>query len=416
MSALFLSNAKDDRQALIDSKGKRAGRTCEWFTREPAYVAWQNSISPPLWISGGPGKGKTMLAIYLTQEIERIAKEKDAVNLYFFCINADDRRNTAVAVLRSLLYQLLEQRPHLVKYAANDFKSVKEAHNTVSIIQTLWRIFSSMLQDAALPPVYCLLDGLDECDNSIESLLEKLHDLFVEAENGHSIRSFSLLVVSRHLPNIEFWLSGFQHTRLDPDSDPQVGRDVNEYISQKIYELSKSSRLSKQVLEDVELSLTTGAKGTFLWVGFVANQLKGKNNIQVKRLLRDLPYELSGVYDRMMAQIEELESEYQNSVKLILQWIVVAQRPLTPNELATATNIDEDDITSYLEFCGQFLQTAKSNTVNLVHQSAKDYLQRHEPYQTYAHLVVAKICLEYLEGPLCDDIVMEWDENHDAKL
>jgi hypothetical protein len=48
-----------------------------------------------LWISGGPGKGKTMLSIFLTEELEKM---ENAELLFYFCNHQDEKRNIAVAV------------------------------------------------------------------------------------------------------------------------------------------------------------------------------------------------------------------------------------------------------------------------------------------------------------------------------
>jgi hypothetical protein len=51
-----------------------------------------------LWISGGPGKGKTMLSIFLTEELEKM---ENAELLFYFCNHQDEERNIAVAVLQT---------------------------------------------------------------------------------------------------------------------------------------------------------------------------------------------------------------------------------------------------------------------------------------------------------------------------
>ena len=60
----------DDREKLIDTKGLRADGTCEWIIDHPLYYSWLQSHSQLLWISGGPGKGKTMLSIFLAEHLK----------------------------------------------------------------------------------------------------------------------------------------------------------------------------------------------------------------------------------------------------------------------------------------------------------------------------------------------------------
>lgn len=107
--------------------------TCEWIKNNATYRAWLTcggnddcenyNNSRLLWISGGPGKGKMMLSIFLTEELEKhIAHTKDSGLLFFFCSAQDEKRNTAVAVLRGLLHQIIVKRPQLIKHALPYFE------------------------------------------------------------------------------------------------------------------------------------------------------------------------------------------------------------------------------------------------------------------------------------------------------
>ena len=85
-----------------------------------------------LWISGGPGKGKTMISIYLTEELEGVAADaetadaEEAIVIYFFCSSEDSKRNTAAAVLRGLLWQLTGKRPELTNILLTYFERPEE--------------------------------------------------------------------------------------------------------------------------------------------------------------------------------------------------------------------------------------------------------------------------------------------------
>jgi Cdc6-like AAA superfamily ATPase len=111
--------------------------TCEWITPNEIYRAWLNSVGDGggngnsngdtrlLWISGGPGKGKTMLSVFLTEELERHTARIDNAELaFFFCSAQDEKRNTAVAVLCSLVHQIVAKRPQLVKHALPYFETL----------------------------------------------------------------------------------------------------------------------------------------------------------------------------------------------------------------------------------------------------------------------------------------------------
>jgi hypothetical protein len=73
----------DERKFLERRKGRQKG-TCEWIKDHALYKTWAATESELLWISGGPGKGKTTLSLFLTQHLEIIAKTGSTL-VYFFC-------------------------------------------------------------------------------------------------------------------------------------------------------------------------------------------------------------------------------------------------------------------------------------------------------------------------------------------
>ncbi|KAL1964900.1 hypothetical protein VTN77DRAFT_6253 [Rasamsonia byssochlamydoides] len=77
LDQLFITHADILRSQLLLKKGDITPGTCQWLLTHQVYRDWLNgSSSQLLWISGGPGKGKTMLAIYLTKELERSVRER----------------------------------------------------------------------------------------------------------------------------------------------------------------------------------------------------------------------------------------------------------------------------------------------------------------------------------------------------
>jgi hypothetical protein len=113
-----------------------------------------------------------MLSIFLTKVIGRIAAQsKDTMLAYFFCDNRDDWRNTAVAMLRGLILQLVQQHSKLLEHIIPVFKIQRDTLFSNSSFESLWRIFESMVRDPSIGSVFCVLDGLDECDEqSLEML------------------------------------------------------------------------------------------------------------------------------------------------------------------------------------------------------------------------------------------------------
>jgi hypothetical protein len=124
------------------------------------------------------------------------------------------------------------------------------------------------------------------------------------------------------------------------------------------------------------------AENTFLWVWFVFKEL-GKTNKFGKLLLngkdalgkiKEFPLGLSNLYGRIMDMIDGGQVGYPQYCKNVLAAATIALRPLTLSELAILADLPLDMPQTIVEDCGSFL-TTKEETVYLIHQSAKDYLE-----------------------------------------
>ncbi|KAH0542300.1 hypothetical protein FGG08_003327 [Glutinoglossum americanum] len=413
-TSLFLTDPADDKEKLMSAKGKRVTGTCEWIRTNKTYLSWLNSPSRLLWLSGGPGMGKTMLSVFLTEELAKVVEQsQDGILVYYFCDNKDEKRNTAIAILRGLLFQILQKRRSLIKHFLEDFKPKGES--LFLSLESLWRIFEAVVRDNDLGTIYCVLDGLDECDeDSLEVLMKNFKVFFSMAGYKSSTGGVKLIAVSRELPQrIAGELSGFLQMKLDPGSDSGVISDIQRFVSVKVDELSMLiTGFNDKLRMHVENALLEGAQGTFLWVGFVADELRGKKCAEIIDTLNSLPKGLPGIYNRMLLQIRDSR---RDTAALILRWIVMAIRPLTLMELAAAVDVKpsvtatrDQIIKDYIDFCGPLLKVTESE-VGLVHQSAKDYFLRKEPdndptlerfrvKEGEASFEIARTCFDYIHN------------------
>ena len=377
LDALLLTRPEVDRKSLIALKGRRVDGTCEWLTKHPRYQEWLADTNHPiLWISGGPGKGKTMLAIYITEELQPVVNAGDNVLLYYFCSNRDKNRNTALAIMRGILHQWIGLRPHLAKDVKNSFEGTETTKYTNSSFASLWRVFLTLLQHSTSSQVVCVLDGLDECEQeSLRQLLDAVGSYLSKSQETAKLR-LNLVILSRPQPAVlENKLGKYQRIHLDA-SESENSRDVERYVLAKIDELQSEQNLSGEMVAQVRQTLLDGADGTFLWVAFAANELQGRNWGKIDEVLRHIPKGLGGIYQRLLQQIGD-----KQALVPILQWVVLAARPLTLEELTVAAGIKSNDnipatqVTKNRLRLGGLLVKIEGDVVNLIHESAKEFFQ-----------------------------------------
>jgi ankyrin repeat domain-containing protein 50 len=164
--ALDVTNPEDDLGSIRRNKGDGVKDTCKWLLTVPEYQAWASRWDVRLLLlTGDPGIGKTMISSFLVDELKR---QSSAITLaYYFCDNKDGRRNTAISILRSLLWQILKEKPMLFKHAKDDYDEMKDKlSELVKNLDTLWRIFQNILEDHDSKDIIVLVDALDECESS----------------------------------------------------------------------------------------------------------------------------------------------------------------------------------------------------------------------------------------------------------
>ncbi|CAG8191861.1 unnamed protein product [Penicillium salamii] len=408
LEALLLTRPEVDRKSLIALKGRRVDGTCEWLIRHPHYQEWLADVTHPLlWMSGGPGKGKTMLAIYITEVLQSVVHAAEDVLLYYFCSNRDKNRNTALTIMRGILHQWINLHPHLAKYIKASFEGTETTKYTISNFVSLWRVFLTLLQQSTSSQVVCVLDGLDECEKeSLTQLLDAVGNYL--SKSGEKARPrLKLIILSRPQPAVlESKLRQYHQIQLDA-SDTDISHDVERYIFAKVAELASEQNLSEEKATQLQQALLAGADGTFLWVGFVANELQGRSWVKIDEVLRQVPKGLGGIYQRLLRQISDKEA-----LVPILQWVVLAARPLTLEELTMAAGIKAagtllaTQVTKDRLRLGGLLVKLEGDVVNLVHESAKEFFQSdqvnvkginmfHMSQDT--HRILMQTCLTHVE-------------------
>ena len=387
LQSLFLSNPQDDLAAIRNGKGKRTAGTCEWILTQDRYTSWLiGGSSQLLWLSGAPGIGKTMISSFLVEEITRLAERSSQMMLaYYFCDDKDEKRRTATSILRGLLLQLLRQQPSLFKHIQSDFSMSRDSLFTN--FDALWRIFCCILKDPGAGEVYCLIDALDECEKgSRRQFLTNFTELFRSQQSNKT--AFKFIVTSRRENDIEKSLSAacpaIQNLQIDSG---KVNDDLSKFIDVRVDELSATNEYNPAQKNMIKNALTEKAGGTFLYVSLVVQDLaEAETFSEVRQALQDLPSDLNNVYDRILGQID---AKRQKIAKSVLCWVAGARRPLKVDELAMARAVGTgerkentmpqkdyvDELKDDFKCCKPLIYVDTDNsTVNLVHQSAKDYL------------------------------------------
>lgn len=382
---LRITDPRNDKTRIEDTKGGLLLDSYHWILENDDFRKWHNDPqSPLLWIKGDPGKGKTMLLCGIVDELKKSTTGPHLLS-FFFCQATDSRINSATAVLRGLLYLLIDQQPSLISHIQKRHDHAgKGLFEDANAWVTLSDIFTNVLQDPSLESTYLIIDALDECMTGEEKLLDFI------AQKSSLCPHVKWLVSSRNWPSIEERLDQAKSkVRLCLELNSEsISAAVSSYIHYKVGQLAQKKKYDCKTRTAVLEHLSLNANDTFLWVALACQSLETISRWNVRAKLNAFPRGLDSLYERMMRQI--CDSESSELCKQILASIATVYQPITLFELTSLMETlgdvsdDTESLQDIINLCGSFL-TIRNDTIYFVHQSAKDYLLAKSSNEIFLH-------------------------------
>lgn len=415
---LYITDPRMDKRRIESTKGGLVQDSYRWILNDSDFKTWLHDDDKRLlWVKGDPGKGKTMLLCGIVDEITRCAAQSSAIS-FFFCQATIPTINNHLAVLRGLIWLLVDQQPSLISHIREKYDLIgKEIFEGANAWYSLAKIFRNILQDRRLAAAFVIIDGLDECTTGLDELLGLIKEILPS-------KNVKWILSSRNCTKIQASLEhtpGAEGVNLSLEVNATVvTAAVDAYISEKASKIPLLKQYA-ELNEEVCNLIREKANGTFLWVAIAFQQLQHMNihyddRSSVLEQLSELPKDLTELYDRMLQQIGRLGKRESKLCEVVLGISVLAYQPLRLQELATLAGFkgkptSSSALQSLIQNCGSFL-TVKDETVYFIHQSSKEYLTSNSAAQSTLfpngfeeiHLAMAKHSLEAMGGKLCRDV------------
>ena len=442
--ARLLEALASDYKGDKDLISERIPGTCEWLFGDDRFLEWRDSDgSRLLWLTTGPGCGKSVLAKALIDERMVCTKTKASTICYFFFKDGQEQRTRAANALSALIHQLF-QNTNLITHALDSHKNHgKELRNRFS---ELWEILVRSAEDPQAGEIICVLDALDECEEKARNqLIDKLFQFFSRKGlyQNPQIR-LKFLLTSRPYADLELKfrkLSGVTtYIRFDgDDKSQQIGQEINLVIDAKVPYITGG--FDDSAREQICNRLKEMQNRTYLWLFLTIDIIERSpsnysRTSDIHSLLSDLPSEVSDAYERILSRSKDMAK-----ARILLEIIVAATRPLSLQEanmaLAIATqkhscgfqkDLDlwpaESFSSTVRNFCGLFVNV-HNGKISLIHQTAREFLLRttkptrsNSPKwegsldEATAHGTMSQVCLDYLNFKDRASIDQRWlDQN-----
>ena len=393
----------------------RLDGTCEWIISNDIFKRWVESSFTGtqdrlLTISGPHGCGKSVLA---SSVVVRLEKPEQHV-LFFAFSGSDSSRKTSENLVRTLLWQLLHKSTK--KGSVNIIQSLRsDGQPTISELwDALGKITSSLAQ-----PVYCIIDGLDECADLETPMFENIVRILEQSSNLRVVLLGRPHVIRVQVNNLSAATIVLTPTVLNQDIEAFIH---NEIAKSDVLSLTELRERVFQILKDK-------SDGMFLWVRLMVDDLRKSASLsECKERLQNLPRGLEKAYQLVFLRLtQKLDSFERRLAQNTLAFTTTAYRPLHFDELrcvhALLTRPSESvaqPLEEYLlllppqrvlDVCGG-LVTIANGFLRLTHSSVKDFLVRPEQKWvcgfdrsilefrvdvTQIHRRFAWLCLDYLK-------------------
>ena len=386
--------------------------TCLWIGSHEAFVRWAtpqcSAIEDRLLvISGSHGCGKSILASSIVENLEETGHQ----TLFFAFSNLDGSRQTAAALPRTFLWQLLQSCP------GNESLGILRQLRTNGqpSLWELWDAFGSLVS-TLVKPVFCVIDGVDECIDCNENMSRKFKHLLEMCPNLNI-----LLLGGGHIMQARAERLNIRPLQI---TSAVLEQDITTFIHN---EISKSDILSLPELRNRILSLLVKkSDGMFLWVKLMIDDLKkSSSQFEIEKRLQNSPPGLENAYRIMFLRISQRLDKFERRLAQdVFAFIIVACRPLRFDEIRLAHALHNRSLERPERPLEEFLLLQPlqrvinllgglvvviDNALHLTHSSVKDFLVRSEHQWAQepglsgfrvdivmAHRSFSWLCLDYM--------------------
>jgi WD40 repeat protein len=359
-----------------------------------ALSDWANDDAQELttlWVNGMAGTGKTAIASTFAANME----EQGILGATFFVDRQEAQRRDPSRIVQIIAYELAKnngrQLEAVWKVLRND-----PTFERLSFEKQVRLLIKEPLDIACPETLVILIDGLDECGASngaslLKTLIGSLAHLPIK-----------LFVTSRNEAEIVDALRDIPHASYKLQ-DVEVSGDVRLYWEYNLDELQRRKRLSdwRLMIEVEELVELTG--NLFIYATTILKIISNTRTSPIKKLRDLLEISRSGggstvafvgpdkcgplenLYIHIVGEAIKdddgmMSVEYADQLHDILELVIYAQAPLTPQALSDLLHMEPDDLHAYLAPLHSVLVVPDTHSTDEVirplHQSFPDFVRQ----------------------------------------
>jgi ankyrin repeat domain-containing protein 50 len=291
----------------------RVSGTCQWFLQHQKFHNWlESKTASLLWVSADPGCGKSVLSKSLVDNELRSTESR--TTCYFFFKDDDVGQKSATNSLCALLHQLFSQKPFLIRYAIPDFR--REGANLPKLFRKLWNILTMAAADPNSGDIICILDALDECEESGRfDLIDTLNGFYRNVTSDVEKGTLKFLVTSRPYFDIERHFAQLTRhlptIRLEGERESEsISQEINLVIKNRVQIIGLELGLDDSQKVSLENELLRVTHRTYLWLKLIFEVIRNHLEVTEKKLRKiigTIPNTVDKAYEAILAKSTDIK-------------------------------------------------------------------------------------------------------------
>lgn len=252
----FLDTETINPQTSLDTNIKlRHPLTGHWLTESHVFTQWLDTPGSNIWLSGIPGGGKTVLASAAVQETLTYAAQKPTIGTaFFFCDYKNEKTLKSTSIIGAVASQLARQKSEafdLLQDYYDDLHPMEglpqkpDPDDLRALVERICEVFDQ---------VHVVVDGVDECGDSMDEIAEMLSDL------ANNSRNISMAIFSRDELGIRRQLE----ENFKPITIAARPKDIELYVRAELDSLISRGRLrvtNATLKDEIRETLVDQAQG-----------------------------------------------------------------------------------------------------------------------------------------------------------
>ncbi|KAK4910789.1 hypothetical protein LTR49_020563 [Elasticomyces elasticus] len=350
MDSLYFAE-HDARLKMLESPHEN---TYDWIFSSPKgrstshdFTHWLRYGSEIFWISGKLGSGKSTLMAHILHD-ERTAQELQAwaqpahlhiISFFFWRAGTQQLQNTIPGLLRSLIFQLLDQIPGLAEVMG---KRCQLRTRRIALWEenSLRTSLHEAISAAKNVQLCFFIDGLDESQGDYNKLAKEVCSIF--QRHSHA----KLCVSSRPEEPLKQRFAAY----------PMLEMEQLNFLNIKQYVVAQIGAYGLQY-DQLILDICWRADGVFLWAVVVTREVvlgiqSGDDAEILEKRVQQLSPEMEKLFDALLQSIDKLHKGtlafYLNVMSLVTDVDIVL-----PTVALLAAALSNDGFVSYTHFAEQ---------------------------------------------------------------